>query len=282
MAKRQITIDDGSKGRKQVDFDIKPLNLNSTITNGGRWDVQVAPTPKTTQAQQLSESLKNLPKVAQQFTKLQKGLGTERAGAISGADAEEELNRLKKEEPDTFTNFIRNKAYKDSLIEKHVRTQMVPKTLVNMKKSANARVYTTEKDFNANLDEQVSTSWAEFETSVGADIANSTEGRTIWNNITDEIRSEAQVAYYASKDAVALENDLDSIEHRISSQLSPTALDGSSREVDLSFVSEFTKTEVKNLTERHGISRGQAMAHMRGVMATRLETLNVKGKHLQA
>ena len=282
MAKRQITIDDGSKGRKQVDFDVQPLNLNPTITNGGRWDVQVAPTPKTTQAQQLSESLKTLPRVAQQFSKLQKGLGTDRAGAISGVDAEEELQRLKKEEPDTFTNFMRNEAYRDSLMEKHVRTQMVPKTLVSMKKSANARVYKTEEEFNANLDEQVSTSWTEFETSVGKDIANSSKGRTIWNNLTDNIRGEAQVAYYASKDAVALENDLDSIEHRISSQMSPKDLDGNRRAVTFDFVPEFTKTEVKNLMQRHDISRGQAMAHMRGTMATQLEKLNVQGKHLQA
>lgn len=282
MAKRQITIDDGSKGRKQVDFDVQPLNLNPAITNGGRWDVQVAPTPKTTQAQQLSESLKTLPRVAQQFSKLQKGLGTDRAGAISGADAEEELQRLKKEEPDTFTNFIRNKAYKDSLIEKHVRTQMVPKTLTSMKKSANARVYTTEKDFNANLDEQVSTSWAEFEASVGADIANSTEGRTIWNNLTDNIRGEAQVAYYASKDAVALENDLDSVEHRISSLMSPTDLEGNSREVKFDFVPEFTRNTVKSLMDSHDMSRGQAMTHMRGTMARQIEKLNVQGQHLKA
>ncbi len=282
MAKRQITIDDGSKGRKQVDFDVQPLNLNPTITNGGRWDVQVAPTPKTTQAQQLSESLKTLPRVAQQFSKLQKGLGTDRAGAISGVDAEEELQRLKKEEPDTFTNFMRNEAYRDSLMEKHVRTQMVPKTLVSMKKAANARVYKTEEEFNANLDEQVSTSWTEFETSVGKDIANSSKGRTIWNNLTDNIRGEAQVAYYASKDAVALENDLDSIEHRVLSKMSATDLDGNRRDVTFDFVPEFTKTEVKNLMQRHDISRGQAMAHMRGVMATKLETLNIQGKHLQA
>jgi hypothetical protein len=197
-------------------------------------------------------------------------------------DAEEELQRLKKEEPDTFTNFMRNEAYRDSLMEKHVRTQMVPKTLVSMKKSANARVYKTEEEFNANLDEQVSTSWTEFETSVGKDIANSSKGRTIWNNLTDNIRGEAQVAYYASKDAVALENDLDSIEHRVLSKMSATDLDGNRRDVTFDFVPEFTKTEVKNLMQRHDISRGQAMAHMRGVMATKLETLNIQGKHLQA
>ena len=102
MATRQITINDGSKGRKQVDFDLNPLTLRSTITNGGNYNVAVGPTPLTSQAYQLSENLKRLPAIGKQFAQIQQGIGEERAGLIQGADAEEELKRLKEEEPETF------------------------------------------------------------------------------------------------------------------------------------------------------------------------------------
>lgn len=280
MATRQITIDDGSKRRKQVNFDVQPMSLNPTITNGGNYNVFAAPTPKTNQALQLSESLKQLPKLGNQFAKIQQGIGQDRAGLIQGQDAEEELKRLEKEEPETFMNFMRRKAYSDSLIEKHIRTEMVPNTLRGLKKSANARVYGNEKDFNANIDEQLSSSWQSFEQSVGADVANSTEGKTIWNNLTDEMRVQAQSAYFESQDRVALENDIESLEHRISSQLSPTDIEGNARDIDLNFVSDLTKTAIPDLMRKHGMSRGEASTHLRQIMDRRLATLQVEGKNL--
>jgi len=280
MATRQITIDDGSKRRKQVNFDVQPMSLNPTITNGGNYNVFAAPTPKTNQALQLSESLKQLPKLGNQFAKIQQGIGQERADLIQGQDAEEELKRLEKEEPETFMNFMRRKAYTDSLIEKHIRTEMVPNTLRGLKKSANARIYGNEKDFNANIDEQLSSSWQSFEQSVGADVANSVEGKTIWNNLTDEMRVQAQSAYFASQDKVALENDIESLEHRISSQLSPTDIEGNARDIDLNFVSDLTKTAIPDLMRKHGMSRGEASTHLRQIMDRRLATLQVEGKNL--
>tara|TARA_R110002153_G_scaffold19350_1_gene66921 strand:+ start:707 stop:3178 length:2472 start_codon:yes stop_codon:yes gene_type:complete len=280
MSNREITINNGSKGRKQVNFDFDPLTLRSTITNGGNYNVAVGPMPLTSQAQQLSESLKRLPAIGKQFAQIQQGIGEERAGLIQGADAEEELNRLKEEEPETFFNFMRRKAYSDSLIEKHVRTQMVPNTLHGLKSSADAKVFKNENDFNANIDEQLSSSWQEFEQSVGEDVANSVAGKTIWNNLADQMRVEAQASYYESQDAVALENNLESIEHRISSQLSPVDAEGKARDIDLNFVADFTKTAIPELMDKHGMSRKEASNHLRTIMATRLKTLQVEGKNL--
>jgi hypothetical protein len=281
MATRQITIDDGSKKRKQVNFDVQTLSLNPAINNGGNYQVAVAPMPLTNQAYQLSENLKKLPAVGAQFAKMEMSAGQERADLIQGQDAEEELNRLKTEEPETFFNFMRRKAYTDSLLEKHVRTQMVPKTLSSLKKSANARLYQNETDFNANIDEQIKTSWQDFEQSVGEDVANSVAGRTIWNNLTDQMRSEAQVAYFESQDKVALENNLESIEHRISSQLSDVDIEGNARDVNLNFLSDLTKTSIKDLMDKHGLSRTEASNHLRVIMATRLKTLQAEGKNLR-
>ena len=277
---RTTAINNGSKGRKQVGFDLDPLTLRSTITNGGNYNVSVGPMPLTSKAYQLSENLKKLPAIGKQFAEIQQGIGEERAGLIQGADAEEELKRLKEEEPETFFNFMRRKAYTDSLIEKHVRTQMVPNTLHGLTKSADARVFQNENDFNANIDEQLSSSWQEFEQSVGEDVANSVTGRAIWNNLADEMRVEAQASYFESQDAVALENNLESIEHRISSQLSTVDADGNARDIDQNFVSKITKTAIPELMEKHGMSRKDASNHLRTIMATRLEEARIEGKNL--
>lgn len=266
--------------RKITNFDINPLPLRPAVTPKGNYQVSVGPMPLTNQAYQLSESLKKLPALGKQFAQIQQGIGQERADLIQGQDAEEELNRLKKEEPETFFNFMRRKAYSDSLIEKHIRTEMVPKTLQGLKKSANARLYGSEKDFNANVDEQLKTSWQEFEQSVGEDVANSVAGRTVWNNLADQMRAESQADYFESQDAVALENDLESIEHRISSQLSPVDIEGNARDIDPNFISDFTKTTIPELMNKHGMSRGDASSYLRQIMATRLAKLQVEGKNL--
>lgn len=278
---RTTAINNGSKGRKQVNFDLDPLTLRSTITNGGNYNVAVGPMPLTSKAYQLSENLKKLPAIGKQFAQIQQGIGEERAGLIQGADAEEELKRLKEEEPETFFNFMRRKAYSDSLIEKHVRTQMVPNTLHGLKSSADAKVFKNENDFNANIDEQLSSSWQEFEQSVGEDVANSVAGKTIWNNLADQMRVEAQASYYESQDAVALENNLESIEHRIASQLSPVDEEGNARDVDLNFVAKLTKTAIPELMEKHGMSRKDASNHLRKIMATRLKIEQIEGKNLR-
>lgn len=58
MAKRTITINDGSKEREQVELHLNPLDLNPTITAGGNYRVAVQDTPKTNQAYQLAAALK--------------------------------------------------------------------------------------------------------------------------------------------------------------------------------------------------------------------------------
>ena len=58
MATRQITIDDGSKKRKQVELNLNPVALNPTVRAGGNYRVAVQQTPLTNSAMQLSNALK--------------------------------------------------------------------------------------------------------------------------------------------------------------------------------------------------------------------------------
>jgi len=280
MAKRQITIDDGSKTRPQVNFDLQPLALRPAIAERRYGPVNVQATPLTNQAEQLKDLLTGATELGKGYAKIQKQIGLNKAGAISGEDAKEELKRLKAEEPETWLNITRQKAYSSSLIEKHIRTQMVPNVVQKMGKTANASLYKTKGEFDAAVDAQLTESWNSFVNDVGGDIANTTEGQTLWTTITDGLKVQAEATYYESQDAVALSNKTESLEHRVSSMLSPTDLDGNQREVGYDWVSDFTKTGIKELMEENGLSRPEASAQMREIFARKLEKLYVEGKNL--
>ncbi len=280
MAKRKITIDDGSKERPQVNFDLQPLALRPAIAERRYGPVNVQATPLTNQAEQLKDLLSGVTELGKGYAKIQKQIGINKAGAIAGEDAEEELKRLKAEEPETWLNITRQKAYSSSLIEKHIRTQMVPNVVQKMGKTANASLYKTKGEFDSAVDAQLTEAWNGFVNSVGEDIANTTEGQTLWTTITDGLKVQAEATYYESQDAVALSNKTESLEHRVSSMLSPTDLDGNQREVGYDWVSEFTKTGIKELMEENGLSRPQASAQMREIFARKLEKLYVEGKNL--
>ena len=280
MATRQITIDDGSKARPQVNFDLQPLALRPVIAERRYGPVNVQATPLTNQAEQLKDLLTGATELGKGYAKIQKQIGLNKAGAIAGEDAKEELKRLKAEEPETWLNITRQKAYSSSLIEKHIRTQMVPNVVQKMGKTANASLYKTKGEFDAAVDAQLTEAWNSFVGDVGGDIANTTEGQTLWTTITDGLKVQAEATYYESQDAVALSNKTESLEHRVSSMLSPTDLDGNQREVSYDWVSDFTKTGIKELMEENGLSRPEASAQMREIFARKLEKLYVEGKNL--
>ena len=271
-----------SDKRKKVTFDLSPQSLTPTITNGGNYPIVVQNTPKTVSALQLAEDLNRIPNVFQSYANIQMALGEERAGDISAADAEEELNRLKKEEPETYMNMIRQRAYKNSLMEKHIRGEMIPKVQQDIYKAANARIYTSENSYNNHVEAQLESAWGAFSESVGEEIAGSLDGKAVWTTLTDQIRAESKLRYYESRDAVALENEEAAIENRLMAALSDTDSEGNPREVDYSFVPKFTTATINTLKQNHGVGRGAAMKKLRVMMLNQAEVLHLRGQHMKA
>lgn len=277
--KETITVNK-NRARNDFDFDLQPLRLQPAVQNRLYGPVSAQATPLTNQAEQLKELLIGGSELAKGYGKMQKQIGVDKAGTIAGEDAEEELKRLKAEEPETWLNVIRQKAYSSSLIEKHIRTQMVPNVVRDMGQSANASLYKTKGEFDTAVAGQLTEAWNGFVGSVGEDIANTTEGQTLWTTITDGLKVQAEAAYYESQDAVTLGNKTESLEHRASSMLSPTDAEGNQREVGYEWVSEFTKTGVTELMDENNLSRPEASSVMREIMARKMEKQLVEGKNL--
>lgn len=261
---------------------MQPISLQSSINAGGNYRVQVQSTPKTNAAYQLAESLKNMGSLAGQFGRIQTKQGQIEAAQFSGYEAEEELKRLKEEEPETFLNFIKQRSYKNSLIDKHTRTVMIPKLSDTLLGLSDANKYKNIESYREAVTAAINDSWTEFSEAVGEDVANSVEGKGVWHNLSDTLRVKYEDAYFESQDAVALENTLESLNHRFTAQLSPVDLDGNPRELDMSFADAFTKQGLKELTENHGLSRGEAMGKLRVLLSNRLEIMQLKGRNEEA
>jgi hypothetical protein len=167
-------------------------------------------------------------------------------------------------------------------MEKHIRLEMIPKVQSDIYGSANANQFKSEKDFNNYVDGQLESAWEDFSGSVGEEIANSMDAKAVWTGLTDTIRGEADLKYYESRDAVALLNEEEAIESRLSAALSDVDTAGNTREVDYGFVPKFTKATVNTLMETHGVSRSTAMKKMRDMMLNQAEVLSIAGQYEKA
>ena len=268
--------------RKQISFNLSPETLRPTLGSAGQYPVLTPSTPKTNALLELSENIKRGVTAGKSFANIQQALGSEQASSIASGDAEEELNRLKAEEPETFMNMIRQRSYKNSLMEKHIRLEMIPKVQSDIYGSANANQFKSEKDFNNYVDGQLESAWEDFSGSVGEEIANSMDAKAVWTGLTDTIRGEADLKYYESRDAVALLNEEEAIESRLSAALSDVDTAGNTRKVDYGFVPKFTKATVNTLMENHGVSRSAAMKKMRDMMLNQAEVLSIAGQYEKA
>jgi len=154
MAKRQITINDGSKERKQVGFDLNPVNLQPTIRSGGNYRVAVQDTPKTNSLLQLAENLKG---------------GVALYGAaveVSQKQAEQDVNTMTDEEYDKFLTegldkeslniFGYTKAYNRALAQKY-HAEEIPKKLqdISTEMFSNYYDYKDADTFEAALNEKM-------------------------------------------------------------------------------------------------------------------------------
>jgi len=153
MAKRQITIDDGSKGRKQVELNLNPVSIQPTISNGGNYRVAVQQTPKTNAALQLSEALKTGVQVYGQGVKLAQAKAEDDVAKMT----DEEYDKFLTEglDPDAKSLFGYTKTYNQMLAQKYYAEE-VPNKLqdISTEMFSNYYDYKDAATFEAALNEK--------------------------------------------------------------------------------------------------------------------------------
>ena len=153
MAKRQITIDNGSKGRKQVELNLNPVNIQPTINNGGNYRVAVQETPKTNSALQLAEALKSGVQVYGQGVKLAKQKAEDDVAKMTDAEYDKFLTEGL--DPDAKSLFGYTKTYNQLLAQKYYAEE-VPNKLqdISAEMFSNYYDYKDAAAFEAALNEK--------------------------------------------------------------------------------------------------------------------------------
>ncbi len=153
MAKRQITIEDGSKGRKQVELNLNPVSIQPTISNGGNYRVAVQQTPKTNSALQLAQALKQGVQVYGQGVKLAQAKAEDDVAKMT----DEEYDKFLTEglDPDAKSLFGYTKTYNQMLAQKYYAEE-VPNKLqdISTEMFSNYYDYKDAATFEAALNEK--------------------------------------------------------------------------------------------------------------------------------
>ena len=170
MAKRQITIDDGSKGREQVALNLNPVALTPTVnSNGGNYRVAVQQTPLTNSAMELSKSLKQGVAAYGQAVEIGTKKGAEDAANMSDEDYDKFLQ--KGLDPEAKSLFGHTKAYNRKLSERYYATE-IPTKLAALSSDMfkNYYDYKDPAAFEAALEARTGEVYAEADELLGGNV----------------------------------------------------------------------------------------------------------------
>jgi len=169
MATRQITIDDGSKKRKQVDLNLNPVALNPTVRAGGNYRVAVQQTPLTNSAMQLSSALKQGVAAYGQGVDIAQKKAAEDVAAMSDAEYDKFLQQGL--DPEAKSLFGYTKTYNRKLAQKYYATE-IPTKLQELSNDMfkNYYDYKDAASFEAALEERVGSVYDEADQLLGGNV----------------------------------------------------------------------------------------------------------------
>lgn len=150
MAKRTITINDGSKQREQVELNLNPVALTPTVRSGGQYNVVVQQTPKTNSALQLAQALRVTPQILGQAKNVAMDMGEK--AALQVDDVEEAML-----DDETKGILGYDKAYQQALVKRHfvMNEAAIRERFDNVAGRATLPTGTGEQDRLASINEFV-------------------------------------------------------------------------------------------------------------------------------
>lgn len=169
MATRQITIDDGSKKRKQVELNLNPVALNPTVRAGGNYRVAVQQTPLTNSAKQLSKALKEGVNAYGQAVDVAQKKAAEDVANMSDADYDKFVQQGL--DPEARSLFGYTKTYNRQLAQKYYATE-IPTKLQELSNDMfkNYYDYKDAASFEAALEERVGSVYEEADQLLGGNV----------------------------------------------------------------------------------------------------------------
>ena len=214
MAKRTITINDGSKQREQVELNLNPVALTPTVRSGGQYNVVVQQTPKTNSALQLAQALRDGVGVYGQAVKVNQKRAEEAVASMT--DEEYEAFLEEGLDPEAKSLFGYTKQYNRSLAQKYYAETMPSKLQdLSLEMHKSYYDYKTPDEFDAALDARVGGLFEEADELLGGNVFGNEANQVLKNATTADFVTKERAKFIETLPTRLREMAVDSITRTI-------------------------------------------------------------------
>ncbi len=194
MAKRTITINDGSKQREQVELNLNPVALTPTVRSGGQYNVVVQQTPKTNSALQLAQALRDGVGVYGQAVKVNQKRAAEDVATMTDEDYNKFLEGGLDKEGKSLFGYT--KAYNEALAQKYYAETM-PKKLqdIAVELHRDPYAYKDAASFEAAAEAAVNTAFEEADGLLGGNVFSERANEALKNVTASDFIIKQRASY---------------------------------------------------------------------------------------
>lgn len=194
MARKTVTINDGSGEREQVTLNLNPLALTPTINQGGNYRVAVQATPKTNAATQLASALRTGVQVYGQGVKVAQAKAQRDIAEMDDATFESKIQEGLDKEGRSLFGY--EKAYNEALSSKYY-SEVIPKKLQDLSTRLlqDPYEYTSLDEFDTALEAGLNEVYAEAGEKFGRNVFASRANRALRQVTQDDFMLKQRNAF---------------------------------------------------------------------------------------
>ena len=194
MARKTVTINDGSGEREQVTLNLNPLALTPTINQGGNYRVAVQATPKTNAATQLASALRTGVQVYGQGVKVAQAKAARDIAEMDDATFESKVQEGLDKEGRSLFGY--EKAYNEALSSRYY-SEVIPKKLQDLSTRLlqDPYEYTSLDEFDTALEAGLNEVYAEAGEKFGRNVFASRANRALRQVTQDDFMLKQRNAF---------------------------------------------------------------------------------------
>ena len=241
--------------------------IQPTVGGLGQYSVgqrraAAVPVPRS-KALDLSDTINAFMGVAKSYGGLQKQqeqIGLEQAQLVEEQNIVAELKKQKDVDgfsPLATTN--RDRAYRDSLLKRHINNTMLPSLQSKEAELVNAESYKDRATFLQGVDKTFQEEWNSLVSQVGEGVANSTAGKALWDYVTTPYKNKLALQYEEQKQQVIQQGLQDELTVNLTAATRDKGFDTSIlADIAVNYEELFTESGVDKITRNKLLIDGYA------------------------
>lgn len=241
--------------------------IQPTVGGLGQYSVgqrraAAVPVPRS-KALDLADGINAFMGVAKSYGGLQKQqeqIGLEQAQLVEEQNIVAELKKQKDVDgfsPLATTN--RDRAYRDSLLKRHINNTMLPSLQSKEAELVNAESYKDRATFLQGVDKTFQEEWNSLVSQVGEGVANSTAGKALWDYVTTPYKNKLALQYEEQKQQVIQQGLQDELTVNLTAATRDKGFDTSIlADIAVNYEELFTESGVDKITRNKLLIDGYA------------------------